>query len=164
MCYARAWKQFNVDGKIENAAEQLVVVCGEITHRTVYAKEDLHKENPQLGDLSFSVKEVYPLADALPLVSKGMRLRLRYEDPDLKAKVATIRNAIVRSPGALPVLIELVYPSGRVIDVDLGPAYHVGVTLSFLSELEKVVPQTDVSFRPNELVTLAPKEPKPWER
>ena len=164
MCYARAWKQFNVDGKIENAAEQLVVVCGEITHRTVYAKEDLHKENPQLGDLSFSVKEVYPLADALPLVSKGMRLRLRYEDPDLKAKVATIRDAIARNPGALPVLIELVYPSGRVIDVDLGPAYHVGVTLSFLSELEKVVPQTDVSFRPNELVTLAPKEPKPWER
>ena len=163
MCYARPWKQFNADGKIENAAEQLVVVCGEITHRTVYAKEDTHKENPQLGDPSFSVKEVYPLADALPLVSKALRIRMHYEDPEIKAKVGTIRDAITRSPGSLPVLIELVYPTGRILDVDLGAAYHVGVTLSFLSELEKVVPQSDVSFRPNELMTLAPKEPKPWE-
>jgi len=164
MCYARPWKQFNVDGKIENATEQLVIVCGEITHRTVYAKEDLYKENPQLGDLSFSVKEVYPLADVLPLVSKAMRIRMHYEDPKIKAKVATIRDVISRNPGKLPVMIELIYPSGRVLDVDLGETYHVGVTLSFLSELEKVVPQTDVSFRPNELVTFVPKEPRPWER
>ncbi len=164
MCYARVWKQFNEGGQVEGAVEQLVVVCGEIARRTVYAKEDVHKEHPQPGDTSFSVREVYPLGTALPLISKAMRLRLRYEDDAIKAKVEAIREAIARSPGPLPVLVELAYPSGRIVDVDLGPEFHVGVTLSFLSELEKVVPQTDVSFQPNELVTLTPKEPKPWER
>lgn len=57
------------------------------------------------------MREVYPLGTALPLISKAMRLRLRYEDDAIKAKVEAIREAIARSPGPLPVLVELAYPS-----------------------------------------------------
>lgn len=165
MCYGKPWKQFNgEDGKIEHSIEQLVVVCGEVSHRTIYSNDDVQKLNPQLGDVSFSVKEVYPISTALPLISKGLRMTLNYDDPEIKAKVDAVRDSILRNTGNLPVLVELHYPSGKILDVDLGPAYRVGVTLSFLSELEKQVPQKDVSFRPNEQMSLVPKEPKPWER
>ena len=92
MCYANPWKKFNQPDPskpalIEPCVDQLVLVCGEVTHRTNYDKDDLVKANPQVGDISFSVKEVYPLEKALPLVSKGVKLRLRYEDPDLLKKV-----------------------------------------------------------------------------
>ena len=163
MCYARPWKQFNVDGKIEQAQGQLVMVCGEVTHRTNYDKEDSHKERPQVGDLSFSVKEVFPLTEALPAVSEGIRIRMAYADPELRAKVNRIREAIHKSPGGLPVVIELRYPGGKVLYVDLGPEFRVAVSLGFLSELDKIVPQSDTSFRPDAKMSLAPKEPKPWE-
>lgn len=165
MCYGRPWKQFNGDGgKIEGAVEQVVVVCGEVTHRTNYEKDDVNKLNPQLGDVSFSVREVYPLGDVLSLVSKGLRVRMRYEDPDIKAKVNSIRASALRNPGKLPILVELHYPNGRILDVDLGPTYRVDTTLSFLSELEKIVPQSEISFRPDERTTLIERDSKPWER
>ena len=164
MCFGKPWKQFNGEqGTIEHELEQLVVVCGEVTYRTTYANDDPQKLNPQLGDLSFSAKEVYPLATALPLISKGLRFKMRYEDPEIKAKVNAVRDSILRSPGNFPVLVELHYPNGRILDVDLGPGFRLNPTLSFLSEFEKIVPQTDLSFRPDERVSLAPREPKPWE-
>ena len=140
------------------------MVCGEVTHRTNYDKEDLHKERPQVGDLSFSVKEVFPLTEALPAVSEGIRIKMEYADPEIREKVNRIRDAISKSPGDLPVVIELRYPSGKVLYVDLGPGFHVAVSLGFLSELDKVVPQSATTFRPDTKMSLAPREPKPWER
>ena len=163
MCYAKPWKQFNADGKIERAVDQLVMVCGEVTHRTNYDKEDLHKERPQVGDVSFSVKEVYPLDEALPLVSKGLRLRMRQSDPQLKEKLLSVKAAIDRNPGRLPVYVDLLYDNGTLVKIDLGETCRVAVTLAFLSELDKVVPQGDTSFAPEEKILLAPREPKPWE-
>lgn len=164
MCFGKPWKQFNgEEGLIENAVEQLVVVCGEVTYRTIYANDDTEKRNPQRGDLTFGIKEVFPLATALPLISNGLRFKMLYEDPDIKTKVNAVRDAILRSPGSLPVIVELHYPNGRILDVDLGTSYRLSPTLSFLSEFEKIVPQTDVSFKPDDRVQLAPKERKPWE-
>ena len=54
-------------------------------------------------------------------------------------------------------------PGGRVVEVSLGNEACVAVTVSFLSELGKIVPQSDVSFRPADKVYLAPPERKPWE-
>ena len=50
------------------------------------------------------------------------------------------------------------------LDVDLGEGFRVAGSLSFLSELSKIVPQADTTFRPSDKVYLAPREPKPWER
>ena len=114
--------------------------------------------------LNFTVKEAYPLEDALPLLSKGLRIKMQYEDPEIKPKVNAIRDAIRKNPGTLPVIIELHYPSGKVLDVDLGKEFRVAGSISFLSELSKIVPQADTTFRPSDKVYLAPREPKPWER
>ena len=152
--FSKVWETC---GALETKVDQLVMVCGEVSHRVQYAKEDAHKERPQVGDVSFLVKEAYPLEDALPMLSKGLRIRMRYADERIREKVARIRSAIVKNPGKLPVVIELHYPNGRVLDVDLGPGFRVGVTLSFLSELSKVVPQADTSFRPEGRVYFAPR-------
>ena len=70
----------------------------------------------------------------------------------------------MKNPGKLPVIIELHYPTGRVLDVDLGEGFRVAGSLSFLSELSKIVPQADTTFRPEPKIYLAAREPKPWER
>ena len=150
--FAAVWEKAE---ELENKTDSLVVVCGEIAHRATYAREDVEKAHPQLGDVAFTLKEAYPLEEAMPLISRGLRIKMRYEDPEIKKKVDAIRSAILRSPGRLPVLIELHYPSGKVLDVDLGETYRLGVTLSFLSELDKIVPQSDTSFRPDDRIYLA---------
>ena len=160
-CFAKAWEKCSA---LETAADRLVLVCGEVAHRINYEKEDrLEKKKPSVGDLNFTVREAYLLEDALPLLSDGLRIRLRYDDPEAKAKAERIRDAIGRSPGKLPVVLEMHCPDGRVVEVALGTALNVAVTVSFLSELGKIVPQSDVSFRPSDKVYLAPPERKPWE-
>ena len=161
MCYAGPWAKFGP--ALEDKTDQLVMVCGEVTHRASYDKEDVRKLNPKPGDITFSVKEAYPLEEAIAIVSKGLRIRLDYDDPDAKARLQAIREAILGSSGRLPVSIELHHPSGRIIDIDLGPGGRADVTLSFLSRLEKAVPQSDTTFRPDDRISLAPREPRPWE-
>ena len=162
-CFAKAWEQFGA--KLETAVDKLVLLSGEVAYRINYEKDDkFEKKNPTVGDLNFTVKEAYPLEDALPLLSKGLRITMQYEDPEIKPKVNRIRDAIKKNPGTLPVIIELHYPSGKVLDVDLGPEFRVAGSISFLSELSKILPQTDTTFRPSDKVYLAPREPKPWER
>ncbi|MCR5752253.1 MAG: DNA polymerase III subunit alpha [Kiritimatiellae bacterium] len=161
MCYAAAWTKYGA--ALEGRDDQLVMICGEVTHRAMYDKEDVGKLNPTPGDITFSVKEAYPLEDAMPLVSKGLHIRMDYADPDAAQKLRAIREAIVGSPGRLPVVVELHHPSGRIIDIDLGPGCHADVALGFLSRLDKAVPQSDTSFRPEDKTSLAPREPKPWE-
>jgi hypothetical protein len=39
----------------------------------------------------------------------------------------------------------------------------VGVDVAFLSELSKIIPQSDTSFSPGDRIYLAPREKKPWE-
>ena len=157
--FSAVWERAS---SLEQRIDSLVLVCGEISHRVTYAREDSFREHPQIGDLSFSLKEAYPLEDALPLISKGLRIKMQYDDPEIKRKVEDIRGSILKSPGRLPVIIELHYPSGRVLDVDLGEKYRVAVTLQFLSELEKVVPQSDTSFRPDDKIYLAQPELGGW--
>ena len=158
-CFAKPWEQFGA--KIETAVDKLVVLCGEVSHRVNYEKDDkFEKKNPTLGDLNFTVKEAYPMEDALPLMSKGLRIKMMYEDPEIKPKVNRIREAIRKNPGTLPVIIELHYPSGKILDVDLGATYRVAGSISFLSELSKIVPPADTTFRPSDKIYLAPREAK----
>ena len=177
-CFAKAWEAYNrptlkedgtpdaaAPGVLESSVDKLVLLCGEVSHRINYEKEDkLDKKNPTVGDLNFTLREAYPLEAAMPLLSTGLRVKMQYADPEIKAKVDAIRAAILRNPGALPVLIELHYPTGKVIDVDLGPQYRVATTIGFLSELGKIVPQAETSFAPSDKVYLEPPKPKPWER
>ena len=85
---------------------------------------------------------------------------IRYLPED---KVERVREVVRGSPGKLPVVIELACPGGRTAKLDLGDGARVAVTVSFLSELEKILPQSDVSFHPSDKVYLAPREPRPWE-
>jgi len=164
-CFGKAWGRFNVDGCLENAVDGLVMLCGEVSRRINYEKDDkLEKRNPTIGDYNFTVKEAYPLAAAMPLVSKGLRIRLMMEDPALQAKVAAVRECAARHPGALAVVLRLVYANGSDVAVDLGEASRVDVSMGFLSELAKIVPQGDLDFACSDKVYLAPPEPKPWER
>ncbi len=160
MAYAKAWQKCS---DLEGRVDQLVMVCGDISHRTVYEKEDASKENPSLGEVSFQVREAYPLEEAMPLVSKRLNVKMRYDDPELKTKMERLGAAAMKNPGKLPVGVSLEYGDGTIVDVDLGPLGRVSCAIGFLSELAKVAPQSDTSFSPEDKTTIAPPEPKPWE-
>ena len=163
-CFGKAWEQFNVGGSIEQSVDQLVVVCGELSRRVNYEKEDrFEKRNPALGDYNFTVKEAYTLGNALSILSKGLHISLQYDDADAKGKFCRIRDAVQSSPGELPVFVDLRYPDGRVVEIDMGPSCRLGCTIAFLSSLVKIVQQSDLSFNPDDRVYLAPREPRPWE-
>ena len=153
MTYAKAWESCS---KIELNVDKLVMVCGEISHRTIYDKDDVHKLNPKLGDITFQVKEAYPLEDALPVVSKGLFLKLRHSDPKLFEKVTRLKSAAQKNPGRLPVKMYLVFDNGAAVLIDLGLQNRVACTIDFLSELAKVVPQSDTTFAPEDKTTLVP--------
>ena len=162
-CFAKPWEEYGPG--LEGAVDKLVLLCGEVSHRVNYEKDDrFEKKNPAVGDLNFTVREAYPLETALPLLSKGLRIKMQYADPEIKPKVNRIRDAIRKNPGTLPVIIELHYPSGKVLDVDLGAGFRVAGSISFLSELSKIVPPTDTTFRPEDKIYLAPPKVRPWER
>ena len=159
-CFAKAWEQFNA---VEAAVDRLVMLCGEVSYRVEYGREDkMSKKNPSLGDLTFTVREAYPLEDALPMVSAALRVSLKQDDPDLREKVGRIRDIVLKNSGKLPVVAAIRYPDGRVAEIDLG--IRVAGTIAFFSELAKVVPQSDISFNPSDKVYLAPREPRPWEQ
>jgi len=159
-CFAKAWEKFN---KVEYSVDGLVMLCGEVSHRVSYDKNDVLKEHPIVGDINFTVREAYSLEEALPLLSDGLVIKMEYTDPEIKAKVGRIRDAIKKNAGKLPVAIDLHYPNGRTLKVDLGGEFRVAGKMSFLSELGKVVPQTDTSFRPRSDVYFDKPERK-WEK
>ena len=160
-CFAKSWEKYSA---LENAIDRLVLLCGEVSRRVNYEKDDkLEKRNPQLGDYNFTVREAYPLADAMPLLCDALHIRIKHEDPAFQDKLSQLRTAIVGNPGTLPVIIELVYPDGGMAQVNLGDSYRVGVDIAFLSELSKIIPPSDASFAPNDKIYLAPREQKPWD-
>ena len=160
-CFAKAWEKYSA---VEGAVDKLVLLSGEVSRRVNYEKDDkIEKRNPEIGDYNFTVREAYPLEDALPVISKGLRIRLKQDDPELDEKIVQLRTAICTNPGKLPVIFELHYPNGGMAEVNLGDSYRVGVGISFLSELAKIVPQSDTFFAPDEKIYLAPPERKPWE-
>jgi len=55
------------------------------------------------------------------------------------------------------------YADGTTVEIDLGPTAHAAVSMTFLSELAKVVKQSDQLFGCADKVYLAPPERKPWE-
>jgi hypothetical protein len=140
------------------------MLSGEVSYRVNYEKDDkFEKKKPQLGDLNFTVREAYALDEALPLMSKGIRIKLKSDDPALLQKVESVRTIAAKNQGKLPVFLDLTYPSGSVAEIDLGPMFRISASIAFLSELAKVVPQTDTAFPCEDKIYLAPPERKPWE-
>ena len=152
MAYAKVWEAYS---GIEGCVDRLVLVCGEVSHRTVYDKEDILKENPRVGDISLQIKEAYPLEVALPMATKSLTLKLRYDDPELCDKIGRLNAAANKNHGKLPLHVELICDDGTLVEIDLGPLGRVGCTIDFLSELAKIVPQSDTSFSPESKISLA---------
>ena len=171
--FAKVWEKFNpVEkgdpsglGAIEKSVDNLVMLCGEISHRINYEKDDkVEKKNPSLGDLNFTLKEAYPLSAILPQVSKSLKIKMKYEDDALGEKVSKIYDIAQKHKGALPVAIELHYTDGTVVDIDLGPLSRVDCNMEFLAEIAKIVPQGDTTFSPCEKIYFAPPEEKRFSK
>ena len=159
-CFAKAWEKCSA---LETKVDQLVMLCGEVSRRINYEKDDkFAKKNPELGDYNFTVREAYPLEDALPQLSKGLGIRLRHDDPELKERAKKIQAVIAKNPGNYPVHLDLVWSDNATVTVNLGANCRVAPTLAFFSELAKVVSQSDTAFGCSDKVYLAPPERK-WE-
>ena len=151
--YAKTWEKCS---SLADRKDQLVVVCGEVAHRTNYEKEDVHKEHPTPGDISFSVKEAYPAEEAMPLISKSLHVRIDSSDPAAEARTKGVVDVVMRHPGALPMQADVAFGGGRIAEVEFGQAHRVAVTVGFLSELAKAVPLGDVSSSPDDRIYFEP--------
>ena len=160
MCFQKAWESYS---KIESEVDNLVMLCGEISHRTNYDKSDVERLHPSVGELSFTIKEAYPIQEALPLISNALRLKISRNDKDAIDKVERIKALASRFPGNLPLHIDIAFDDGSLASVDLGPTCKAAINLGFLSELAKILPQSDTTFTPNDKIYLAPPPPRPWE-
>ncbi|MBR0197760.1 MAG: DNA polymerase III subunit alpha [Kiritimatiellae bacterium] len=160
MCFQKAWESYS---QIESEVDNLVMLCGEISHRINYDKSDVERLHPSVGELSFTIKEAYPIQEALPLISNALRLKISRNDKDAIDKVERIKALASRFPGNLPLHIDIAFDDGSLASVDLGPTCKVAINLGFLSELAKILPQSDTTFTPNDKIYLAPPPPRPWE-
>jgi DNA polymerase III alpha subunit len=161
-CFAKAWEKYGA--KIENAVDRLVMLSGEISYRVSYGDDDrIEKKNPTVGALNFTVREAYLAEDALPMISKALRIRIGRDDPQLIETMRAVGEAAARNPGALPTVVELKYADGKVVEIDMGESMRIAPTVAFLSELAKTVKQSDTSFSPEGKIYLEPPRPKPWE-
>ncbi len=160
-CFAKAWEKC---AALETKVDQLVVLCGEVSRRINYEKDDKFKKaNPELGDYNFTVREAYPLEDALPQFSNGLGIRLKHDDSELMDLVKKVRAVIAKNPGCYPVHLDLVWPDNATVTVKLSANCRIAPTLAFFSELAKVVPQSETSFGCGDRIYLAPPERK-WEK
>ena len=153
--FAKVWEKAN---KLEEKVDNLVLVSGEVSYKVVYMKDDVYKENPQVGDLNFTLKEAYPLENAISLVSKAIKIKLSYEDEDLVDKVAKITDAVMKNPGRFPVELKITYLDGTEVEVSLGEMCRVSLTVGFLAELSKIVPQSATDFSPSSKIHLEERE------
>ena len=161
-CFAKAWEKY---GAVAACVDGLVVLCGEVARRVNYGKEDrVEKRRPEVGEYNFTVREAYPLCEALPKICEAMEVRIRAEDGDATRKAEAVRECAVAHPGELPVHLRLCLPDGSEAEIDLGPKAKVCCDISFLSELSKIVTQGDLSFKCSGDVYLAPPEPRFWEK
>ena len=160
MCFARPWEQF---GSVASHIDGLVLVCGEIAHRVNYDKSDITRERPSLGDLSFTIKEAYPIETAMPLLSDGLTVRLRHDDERVKEKALALRDLALRNPGELALSIDLHFKDGATARISLGDTCKIAPSVAFLSELAKITPLADTAFFPSDKVYLSPPPPRPWE-
>ena len=156
MCFAKTWEKFS---SIESSRDQLVLLSGEISRRINYEKDDrIEKKHPELGPYSLTVREAYPLEAVLPRFATALHLRLKHDDPNLAAHVRALQPILTKSPGDLPVHIDLVWPDSTIVTLDLGRKNRVAITLGFLSELTKIIPQGDMAYECSDKIYFEERE------
>ena len=98
-----------------------ILLCGEIGHKTQNSGnvdergKVIWEEVPDA--LSFTVREAYPLEEATEKFATAIRVRLKYEDPELAAKAKKVCEIAAAHPGSLPLEFAVKYPSDTVVTV-----------------------------------------------
>ena len=137
--------------------DQPVLVCGELSHRT---DRDTKEETPEI---QFIVREAYPLAEGIRKFSTGLHVSARYEDPNLLARAAALKELAAAHPGGVKVSLDVTWANGRTAEIDCG-AGGVNPTPEFLAALEKIQKGDDYRLTTVKDIFLQPPEPKRWEK
>ena len=141
---------------LPGAVETPVLVCGELVHRT---DRNTHEEEE---GLQFLVREAYRLADGMAAFSNHMYVELRYDDPDLSAKVEDMAAMFASHPGALPLRINLKYANGTTVAIELDGGVMPSETL--LSELGKLAVGCKWGLDVKPDIFAEPQQPRRWAR
>jgi hypothetical protein len=137
--------------------DQPVLVCGELSHRQ---DRDTKEETPEI---QFIVREAYPLAEGIRKFSTGLHLSVRYEDPNLLARAAALKELAAAHPGGVKMSLDVTWANGRTAEIDCG-AGGVNPTPEFLAALEKIQKGDDYRLTTVKDVFLQPPEQKRWEK
>ena len=133
-----------------------VLLCGELAHRT---NRDTKVEE---DGIQFVVREAYPLEQGISTFAKSLVVSMRYDDPKITERAGIIKDLGRRFPGTLPVNIELAYPDGRKVLIDLKDG--VSATGDFFAALDGVVAKEHYRLEVRPDIFAEPPERKPWER
>ncbi len=159
LCFAKTYAKMKEGEEywLPGAVDTPVLVCGELSHRT---DRDTHEETPEI---QFIAREVYRLADGLGKFSKALHVPMSYEDPNLQARGAKLKEMAAKWPGKVKVLIDLTWASGAHAEIDIGVA-GVSLTDEFLTELNKLQKTDSYSLETIKDIFLEQEERRPWER
>ena len=112
--------------------------------------------------IQFVVREAYPLEQGINTFAKARVVSLRYDDPNIAERAAHVKELAARFPGGLPMKIELSYPDGRQVMIDLPGG--VSVTGEFLAALGTTVTREHYRLETRPDIFAEPTERKPWEK
>jgi len=138
--------------KFEGAcvADTPVLICGTLSKRGDHPKIIAH--------------EVYPLTDAPRHFAEKVVAAVRIADGQALTRVARLRRLIDAHPGAVPILLCLLYPDRRKVLVEPGRTLTIDPSPDFISEAEAVLGRNSMKLIAKRDIYKEPRPQHRWSR
>lgn len=138
--------------KFEGAcvADQPVLVCGTLSKRD---------EQPKI-----IAREVYPLMDAPQHFGAKVIAGVRTDDSQTLKRLDTLRQLVDKYPGAIPLLICLIYPDKKRVLIQPGAACTVAPSPEFIAEAEAALGRNSMKFLAKKEIYKEARPERRWSR
>jgi len=146
LVFSEAFKKF------EGAciADQPVLICGTLSKRD---------DQPKI-----IAREVYPLMDAPRHFGEKVIAAIKIEGGQSLKRVDSLRHVVGKYPGAVPLLICLIYPNKKRILIKPDTAYTIDPSSDFLVEAEEALGRNSIKVVAKKDIYKEPRPERRWSR
>ncbi|MDD4018079.1 MAG: DNA polymerase III subunit alpha [Kiritimatiellae bacterium] len=146
LVFSEAFKKF------EGACipDQPVLVCGTLSKRD---------EQPKI-----IAREVYPLMDAPRHFGEKVIAGIKTDDGQSLTRIDALRHLVDRYPGAVPLLICLIYPDKKRILIQPDRALTIDPSPEFNAEAEGLLGRNGIKFIAKKDIYKEPRPERRWNR
>jgi len=146
LVFSEAFRQF------EGACipDQPVLVCGTLSKRD---------EQPKI-----IAREVYPLMDAPRHFGEKVIAGIKTDDGQSLTRIDALRHLVDRHPGAIPLLICLIYPDKKRILIQPNRTLSIDPSAEFNAEAEGLLGRNGIKFIAKKDIYKEPRPERRWNR